>query len=1248
MAAGLKEASLRVKALIDDIAEALQARPGALDDDISEALLVPLARGVKSEHVLRLLLAQLHRRLKDAKVLCCEALCLDWLQRCTEGKDTPIELCEELDEAINWDKEAAWRKPPDVVEILGDSDDGEAWGGAPTDAKMQSLQERNQQLELENKSLRVENRLLRDELKRRDAGVLPRRAAVDDDEPIDLCTTDSEDEAVVAVTPPRLGVKAVKVEAEAHAVSALPAVLEKAAGPVSPLASDAGPSALAARGSLKRAAEPCDAPPPKQPRQRTAAALAPANAAKGHGTYGALLRALLRCSGQLRQAKACKSKLHLLGEQSGVSCLHAAAYNDANAGVLALILAHAAVDGPGKLQYALQCQSVKGTAKSGFARRSDHLILDAGSSALDFACIHGAVECAELLLRAGADPNARTARLCGLPEGSFVCALDLAACAGHLGVIRVLLRAGAKVNTRNIYGWAPLHWAAEYAHYDVVRLLLLAGADPDATDKDGRTALIWAMASDNGRPADACEEIKYDCHDDRVAVMVELTYAGARVGFPARADEVITAGDYGRTLLHACAGGLTTSSLDLLRRLLTEPVSPPLNLDVGAGELGTPLDLAIHAGWSEGALLLLNHGARIDAPEKTQFTPLMRAASLPAGMGGSDLIRLCCIKKANIEARDEDGRTAAHWAATLGHVDALRTLRAMGADMNAHDLAGNTPLKLAERHPVKLMADIAAVVNAPSCPPRFYQPGEDAACDQEEVAIEVHAAALPDDTCFIAHNVEASGVTLNKPHVRVDKARACCDCILCIPGLCACLSTSGVVDVAAELKRVDAGLADEMSHELSKGDDDVNGGRHFWLAVGTGLRTISAQPVETFATGVHLATHGRAKGPPGLPAVGLAVALLALRRLLPLLDETASTALDLGWEKRVRGVAKSPAFVEELSALLLELDDDAAEVVRADAQSRSVPVWRAKQAAAWLAEARPAWRATARQGRNGAPMTSASLASAMNVLLVSLSSVHTPLRVKPGAVTSSGFASLNLCSPYCPCAAGGCRATGVQFPLELRSVGEGVGVGVFAKTKIPRGVLVAPYVGEVTNNIKADAQFQENANSHFYSLDLEADFWSRLRTPGGVAVIDGAHFSNTTRFFNHSCRPYLGRAAVDWPGLEAGPLVFLYAADDIEPGTEMCWVRAVISRHVWPAHSVVHPAGLLQREPARYGVRLQLPAVRHFAPAGSARAQQAAHAGLSSPRQAKRLAAARHKKRIVSCASSRWWHRRRRRPWRRR
>ena len=114
-------------------------------------------------------------------------------------------------------------------------------------------------------------------------------------------------------------------------------------------------------------------------------------------------------------------------------------------------------------------------------------------------------------------------------------------------------------------------------------------------------------------------------------------------------------------------------------------------------------------------------------------------------------------------------------------------------------------------------------------------------------------------------------------------------------------------------------------------------------------------------------------------------------------------------------------------------------------------------------------------------------------------------------------------------------------------------MGVFSQTTIPRGALVAPYVGEVTSAAKADAQFRESAGQHFYQLDLESDAWARLRTAEGAAVVDGTHFGNTVRYLNHSCAPNMARVAVDWPGLDAGPLVFLCASEDVEPGTELCW-----------------------------------------------------------------------------------------------
>jgi ankyrin repeat protein len=61
---------------------------------------------------------------------------------------------------------------------------------------------------------------------------------------------------------------------------------------------------------------------------------------------------------------------------------------------------------------------------------------------------------------------------------------------GNLVVLGVLLRAGANPNARDAHGWTPLHRGAYHA--DVVRLLLENGADIDAVTKHGQT--IWTLA----------------------------------------------------------------------------------------------------------------------------------------------------------------------------------------------------------------------------------------------------------------------------------------------------------------------------------------------------------------------------------------------------------------------------------------------------------------------------------------------------------------------------------------------------------------------------------------------------------------------------------------------------------------------------------------------------------------------------------------------------------------------------------
>lgn len=57
-------------------------------------------------------------------------------------------------------------------------------------------------------------------------------------------------------------------------------------------------------------------------------------------------------------------------------------------------------------------------------------------------------------------------------------------------VAQLLIRAGADVNARTLAGWTPLMYAARNrAHPEVLELLLNAGADPLARNQDGETAL---------------------------------------------------------------------------------------------------------------------------------------------------------------------------------------------------------------------------------------------------------------------------------------------------------------------------------------------------------------------------------------------------------------------------------------------------------------------------------------------------------------------------------------------------------------------------------------------------------------------------------------------------------------------------------------------------------------------------------------------------------------------------------------
>ncbi len=157
------------------------------------------------------------------------------------------------------------------------------------------------------------------------------------------------------------------------------------------------------------------------------------------------------------------------------------------------------------------------------------LLLDRGETletlgpdlGLNGAAFHGHWRLVEFLLERGADPNSRDPETGETPLHS---ALTKRNRAGGEAAAEVLLRAGADPNAATLpgrptgafmrdvrtRGETPLHRAAAFGTPRIVRLLLEAGADVQARDCNGDTPLAWASWA--LRSAEVLELLCYPPH----------------------------------------------------------------------------------------------------------------------------------------------------------------------------------------------------------------------------------------------------------------------------------------------------------------------------------------------------------------------------------------------------------------------------------------------------------------------------------------------------------------------------------------------------------------------------------------------------------------------------------------------------------------------------------------------------------------------------------------------------------------
>jgi ankyrin repeat protein len=269
-----------------------------------------------------------------------------------------------------------------------------------------------------------------------------------------------------------------------------------------------------------------------------------------------------------------------------------------------------------------------------------------GFTALMFAAQQGDVESARALLGAGAEVNESA------PEDGS--ALVIATASGHEKLALFLLEQGADPNAKDGYGIAPLHYALHEG------LLAVSGYQIMATDRFG-----WLRPN-----------------------MPELVKALLAHGADPNARIEKNLPTYDHPFI-ARSNGNDHPQVDL----------------VGA----TPLVLAAASG-DVGSMRILVEGRadpKLATPEN--LTPLLAAAGLGTERGIRDeksaleAAKLAVLLGADVNATKEDGRTALHAAASLGWNDMIQFLAEKGANLDAKDIYGETPLTIALGDPEGLI-----------------------------------------------------------------------------------------------------------------------------------------------------------------------------------------------------------------------------------------------------------------------------------------------------------------------------------------------------------------------------------------------------------------------------------------------------------------------------------------------------------------------------------------------------------------